>query len=136
MEDVPNHPLVGIGGAGSPPDPIDHNRFSGFASLYDRARPQPPRKMVEIALGILGKDRLGQVADLGSGTGLSTAIWKPVADRVVGIEPTLDMRTRARERHPDIEFIDGDGDLRTLPCHLPERGGMDGFYAARLRRVG
>ena len=32
------------------------------------------------------------------------------------------------------EFIDADGDLRTLPSHLPDRGGMDGFYAARLRR--
>jgi 16S rRNA (cytosine967-C5)-methyltransferase len=26
------------------------------------------------------------------------------------------------------------GDLRTLPCHLGDIGGMDGFYAARLRR--
>ena len=26
------------------------------------------------------------------------------------------------------------GDLRSLPCHLREQGGMDGFYAARLRR--
>jgi 16S rRNA (cytosine967-C5)-methyltransferase len=33
------------------------------------------------------------------------------------------------------EFIDANGDLRTLPCHLIDRGGMDGFYAARLRRV-
>jgi 16S rRNA (cytosine967-C5)-methyltransferase len=33
------------------------------------------------------------------------------------------------------EFIDKDGDLRTLPCHLAEQGGMDGFYAARLRKV-
>ncbi len=30
--------------------------------------------------------------------------------------------------------ITPDGDLRTLPCHLGEYGGMDGFYAARLRR--
>jgi 16S rRNA (cytosine967-C5)-methyltransferase len=30
--------------------------------------------------------------------------------------------------------INADGDLRTLPCHLAERGGMDGFYAARLVR--
>ena len=29
-----------------------------------------------------------------------------------------------------------DGDLRTLPSHLAARGGMDGFYAARLRRSG
>jgi 16S rRNA (cytosine967-C5)-methyltransferase len=27
-----------------------------------------------------------------------------------------------------------DGDLRTLPCHLSREGGMDGFYAARLKR--
>jgi 16S rRNA (cytosine967-C5)-methyltransferase len=33
------------------------------------------------------------------------------------------------------EFIDAEGDLRTLPFHLAERGGMDGFYAAKLRRV-
>ncbi len=32
------------------------------------------------------------------------------------------------------ELIDVRGDLRTLPCHLAQRGGMDGFYAARLRR--
>jgi 16S rRNA (cytosine967-C5)-methyltransferase len=25
------------------------------------------------------------------------------------------------------------GDLRTLPCHLAESGGIDGFFAARLR---
>lgn len=36
------------------------------------------------------------------------------------------------------EFITGDGDLRTLPLHLPDSdprwGGLDGFYAARLTR--
>ena len=33
------------------------------------------------------------------------------------------------------EWISPQGDLRTLPCHLAEQGGMDGFYAARLRRL-
>ena len=33
------------------------------------------------------------------------------------------------------EFIDGNGDLRTLPCMLKEKGGLDGFYAARLKRI-
>ncbi|MDA1326066.1 MAG: MFS transporter, partial [Proteobacteria bacterium] len=28
------------------------------------------------------------------------------------------------------------GDMRTFPSHLAERGGMDGFYIARLRRRG
>ena len=31
------------------------------------------------------------------------------------------------------DWITADGDLRTLPCYLP--GGMDGFYAARLKRL-
>jgi 16S rRNA (cytosine967-C5)-methyltransferase len=33
------------------------------------------------------------------------------------------------------EWITPDGDLRTLPCHLADKGGMDGFYAARLKRL-
>lgn len=33
------------------------------------------------------------------------------------------------------ELISIDGDLRTLPRHLQDQGGMDGFYAARLRRL-
>ena len=39
-------------------------------------------------------------------------------------------------------FLDGmgplatkEGDLRTLPCYLEKEGGMDGFYAARLKRI-
>ena len=34
------------------------------------------------------------------------------------------------------EAITAAGDLRTLPCHWAEVGGMDGFYAARLRHLG
>ena len=32
------------------------------------------------------------------------------------------------------ECISAEGDLRTLPCHLSERDGIDGFFAARLMR--
>jgi len=32
------------------------------------------------------------------------------------------------------QWITPQGDLRTLPDHLQQEGGMDGFYAARLRR--
>jgi 16S rRNA (cytosine967-C5)-methyltransferase len=40
---------------------------------------------------------------------------------------------RAEEIAGRAEWI-RDGDLRTLPYHLAEQGGMDGFYAARLKR--
>jgi 16S rRNA (cytosine967-C5)-methyltransferase len=45
----------------------------------------------------------------------------------------------AAEVSPCTEFLTPAGDLRTLPCHLPDAtpqlGGMDGFYAARLERL-
>lgn len=62
-----------------------------------------------------------------------------------GLEQIEDFLTRndSFRRKPIIanevfglaQLIDGNGDLRTLPCHLAEQGGMDGFYAARLIRV-
>jgi len=33
------------------------------------------------------------------------------------------------------EIITPAGDLRTLPCHLADKGGMDAFFAARLGRL-
>jgi len=44
----------------------------------------------------------------------------------------------AAEVFGHAEFVTADGDLRTLPMHLPDPdpdwGGMDGFFAARLTR--
>ena len=40
----------------------------------------------------------------------------------------------AKELFGMSELITERGDLRTLPFHLAQKGGMDGFYAARLRR--
>jgi 16S rRNA (cytosine967-C5)-methyltransferase len=34
------------------------------------------------------------------------------------------------------QCITADGDMRTLPSHLGEIDGLDGFYAARLVRTG
>jgi len=33
------------------------------------------------------------------------------------------------------ECVSAEGDLRTLPCHLAQQEGLDGFFAARLRRA-
>jgi len=40
----------------------------------------------------------------------------------------------AAELGGHTEFVTAEGDLRTLPSHLAECGGLDGFYAARLTR--
>lgn len=44
-------------------------------------------------------------------------------------------RIRANEIGLGTDVINGKGELRTLPSHLAEQGGMDGFYAARLIRI-
>lgn len=41
----------------------------------------------------------------------------------------------ADEVFGNSDWITPDGDLRTLPCYLSDKGGMDGFYAARLKRT-
>ena len=64
---------------------------------------------------------------------------EPVAELLAS-----DSRVRRRplmpsDVHGRAEFLDGSGDLRTLPCQLPDSnpqmGGLDGFYACRLERL-
>ncbi len=43
---------------------------------------------------------------------------------------------RAEEIGGLAQAITPGGDLRTLPCHWADRGGLDGFFAARLRKIG
>ena len=55
-----------------------------------------------------------------------------ISEEIIGYQKTIE----AREVAGLGEIITAEGDLRTLPCHLPHRdprlGGLDGFYAARL----
>lgn len=71
-------------------------RFSGLAGPYDRNRPAPPVEVVDLLCRECGRERPGLVVDLGCGTGLSTRIWLGRADRVIGVEPSDDMRRQAQ----------------------------------------
>lgn len=60
-----------------------------------------------------------------------------LVDALLGREPALRRRAIAPlEVGGCAEFVSQDGDLRTLPCQLPDAdwqyGGLDGFYATRL----
>ncbi|MGB1088519.1 MAG: MFS transporter, partial [Alphaproteobacteria bacterium] len=41
----------------------------------------------------------------------------------------------ANEISPAENALAPSGDVRVLPCHLADQGGMDGFFISRLRRV-
>ena len=52
-----------------------------------------------------------------------------------GGPPPERVPVRSEEIGGLAEAITRDGDLRTLPCMLADDGGMDGFYACRLRKI-
>ncbi len=95
--------------------------WTGRASIYDRARPTPPPALLDLLTQFIHMARPTLVVDLGSGTGLSTAIWGERVERVIGIEPNADMRTQAirkLEGHPyavHIQYQEGVAHQTGLP---------------------
>ncbi len=57
-----------------------------------------------------------------------------IAALIASGAPLARMPVKPDEVFGRDDWLSADGDLRTLPCHLAELGGMDGFYACRLRR--
>jgi SAM-dependent methyltransferase len=76
--------------------------FSGCADRYDAYRPHPPSALLELLTQLAKIDRPHLVVDLGSGTGLSTLVWVPRAEQVIGVEPNADMRAKAEERTSSV----------------------------------
>jgi SAM-dependent methyltransferase len=61
---------------------------------------------------MVGDERPDLVVDLGSGTGLSTRYWDGRAQRVIGVEPSKDMRAQAvADTHQDssVSYREGYG---------------------------
>jgi ubiquinone/menaquinone biosynthesis C-methylase UbiE len=77
--------------------------------------------LLDLLTQLIGMPHPALVVDLGSGTGLSTAIWGERAGRVIGIEPNADMRqeaVRKLEGQPytaHIEYREGVADRTGLP---------------------
>jgi SAM-dependent methyltransferase len=93
-------------------------RFSGFADDYNCHRPAPPQALAALLTQIAQCPEPALVVDLGSGTGLSTRYWVGKAERVIGIEPSADMRRIAIERSPmaNLRFLDGFSHCTDLPA--------------------
>ncbi|MDE0702448.1 MAG: methyltransferase domain-containing protein [Rhodospirillaceae bacterium] len=56
----------------------------------------------------------------------------PALERAPVDAPALDRMALG----PMAPALTAEGDVQTLPCHLAEQGGMDGFFIARIRRRG
>jgi SAM-dependent methyltransferase len=70
-------------------------RFSSRVDNYVRYRPSYPPQAIELLRQRCGLDLTAQVADLGAGTGILTALLLPYAARVCAVEPNDPMRAAA-----------------------------------------
>jgi predicted O-methyltransferase YrrM len=78
--------------------------WTGKASSYDRVRPEPPPVLLDLLTQVIHLPHPALVVDVGSGTGMSTAIWGERAERVIGIEPNADMRKEAVHKVEDHPY--------------------------------
>jgi SAM-dependent methyltransferase len=95
-------------------------RFTGLAEGYARHRPGYPQEALDwlLARGVLPPGAL--VADIGSGTGISSRFLAAQGLRVVGIEPNAEMRERAQGEPGDagqfpVEYRAGRAEATGLP---------------------
>lgn len=91
------------------------DRFMGFSDIYDSARPAMPEFPAKIIENYLGK-KAKTVVDLGCGTGLSSLIWLGRAEKIIGVEPSDDMRKIALSKKKEsLTFIKGFSHDMPLP---------------------
>ncbi len=90
---------------------------SGFAATYHAHRPRPPVAVVDLLMQLAQTQRPHLVVDLGSGTGLSTVVWAPHAEGVIGIEPLDEMRAIAASKSmaSNVRFEAGVAQATGLP---------------------
>ena len=94
------------------------DRFTGRVDDYVRARPGYPQTIVDdlAAAGVLFPGAV--VADVGSGTGISSALFLTRGFAVVGVEPNAPMRTAAETaltRYPRFCSQPGSAEETGLP---------------------
>jgi SAM-dependent methyltransferase len=93
-------------------------RFSGRAADYVKARPSYPGGVLTILRESCGLDAAFAVADLGSGTGIFTALLLESGATVHAVEPNADMRAAAEAalgKEHGFRSVAGRAEATTLP---------------------
>lgn len=98
--------------------PASEERFSNRVENYIRYRPSYPEEMVDLIVKEAGLSPESVIADIGSGTGISSELFLKRGYQVTGVEPNAPMR-QAAERllagHPRFRSVDGNARATTLP---------------------
>lgn len=101
------------------PRPASTDRFSGRVADYERGRPGYPEALFDRLVDATGLAAGATVADLGAGTGISSAPLLRRGLQVVAIEPNAAMRAAAARRlglTAGFRVVDGTAEATGLPA--------------------
>lgn len=82
------------------------SRFSTRAQAYAAFRPSYPASAIDVVLDGLGDPRALVIADIGSGTGISSRLFAERGAAVIAVEPNAQMRAAAQP-HPNVRWHEG-----------------------------
>lgn len=95
-------------------------RFTGLADTYAKFRPDYPQSAIQYIIDTAQLQPESTLADIGSGTGISTRIMSEQGFRVWGVEPNDEMRACAESGLPaksesGPRYFKGTAEATTLP---------------------
>jgi SAM-dependent methyltransferase len=93
-------------------------RFSNRVADYIRFRPRYPDGLIPLLQKEIGLDRSWAIADVGSGTGISSEPFLAFGNTVFGVEPNDEMRQAAEsvlKTFANFRSINGAAEATTLP---------------------
>ncbi|MBI2966828.1 MAG: class I SAM-dependent methyltransferase [Bacteroidetes bacterium] len=93
-------------------------RFTDLAGCYAKYRPGYPAEVLRFLEQETGLDSKSVIADIGSGTGISTALFLKNGNTVYGVEPNEQMRLAAEKilsGYKKFKSINGRAERTTLP---------------------
>jgi SAM-dependent methyltransferase len=93
-------------------------RFSSRVENYVKYRPGYPAGVIETLAKECGLTAKSVIADIGSGTGISSEVFLKHGNRVFGVEPNREMRETGDQllgKYPDFTTVNGTAETTTLP---------------------
>ncbi len=93
-------------------------RFSNRVENYVRYRPRYPQQFIDMLRRAAGLSSSSVIADVGSGTGISSELFLQAGCTVHGVEPNRAMRQSAERllaSHPTFRSVNGTAQATTLP---------------------
>ena len=95
-------------------------RFSNRVENYVKYRPNYPKKIISFLEKEIGLSSSSIIADIGSGTGISSEMFLKNGNIVYGVEPNKEMREAAERllaEHPNFKSINGTAEDTTLAAN-------------------